>query len=187
MPAIDFFGYEFEGVPWNTGALTLAAAQDYALCTFKYFFLLGGTMGAIKAWGGTTSPLVAAAGEFHETDIAGEFKCDAAASYFVSVIERCISRGQGAINANDKLAFVYVRRCGGQFTFRNFSVAGSVLDIDMTGGTVTLESTCTAGTITISGTCGVIDNSAGATVIDQTELSWMKKKLLTLAAYVGLK
>ena len=57
----------------------------------------------------------------------------------------------------------------------------------MTGGTVTLESTCTAGTITISGTCGVIDNSAGATVIDQTELSWMKKKLLTLAAYVGLK
>lgn len=40
--------------------------------------------------------------------------------------------------------------------------------IDMNSGNVELDSTVTAGTITVRGNCTLTDNSAGATVIDET-------------------
>lgn len=62
---------------------------------------------------------------------------------------------------------ISVRKYSGGLNVRNISTAGSVLTVGVVDGKITLEATCTAGTIVCRGTGTLVDNSAGATVVDE--------------------
>ena len=59
---------------------------------------------------------------------------------------------------------ISTRRWVGDLTLQNYN--NDLSEFDMAGGVLTLDSTVTGGTIRITGQCQLVDNSVGATVID---------------------
>lgn len=79
---------------------------------------------------------------------------------------------QISLDANGK-AFS-LRACTGNILIEN-ATAVEAQQINMSGGRVEFDATCTAGTFYVDGMVEVTDNSAGATVIDQSDTSKTKE------------
>lgn len=99
--------------------------------------------------------------------VGGTVTPSAGASNFL----QCAARDPGVVlDFAGRLITLEVHRGTNDWAIRNMSNVGATTALFvMDGGSLTIEATCTTGTITVQGNCQLVNNTGGATVIDERD------------------
>lgn len=89
----------------------------------------------------------------------------------VKMFEGCYSSyGEFTLDQNGSQLKYIFQNFLGRIKFINGTHAGAIAQINLKGGTVTIDSSCTAGTYVITGQGTVINNSTGTALVDAAAL-----------------
>jgi hypothetical protein len=128
-------------------------------------------------------------GHFERCDVVGGVTFVGGGGNNFTSFRNCTFRFNPSINFVNvtNVGYNWIYGGSGELTISNMAAAGIDFKIDGFNGTVAIDASCTAGTITIRGGVTVIDNSAGATVVDESDRTFFFRKVLTIAKWLGLR
>lgn len=168
-----------------------ANGQDLNKSEFRRVRLQGTYVGNISATQCLLLNGFRLSGGFDECRLAGDLICEDGS---VVLMVHCVSAIPGtsrptiSMNATGT-ALLSIRGYSGGMTIKDCNQITDAVTAEISEGSLTFDSSCTAGDMVARGGCKFVDETTGATVTDDTvpNLTWLHRKALSVAKFLGLK
>lgn len=178
----DFDGYTFHGWSSEDNDRVILNNHNVNNCKFTNMHLQGVGTGTIEAMLCCLDNLSGVGGMFRQCGLENQVTFPGGEVIMAHCHSEIAGTGKPIVNLNGLATDLSIRFYAGGLDLRGVSNAATNVTIDLTSGSILLDSTCSAGNIVVRGVGDFTDNSAGSSItrkgfVSAEELSIARKIL----------